>query len=237
MTKLSDTWLTDNIIDFEYKKYVLLDYLQKVNEHFEEHKLFPELSDLMVHHDALLKIKQNKDHLLENFPKRVKGVDIDRMLIIYQKLVEDDELMRHISNIIQYSIPELDDAIARGKELYSYAENNILIDQIGLLPIYQNEGYLLLTGEHEKQLSVYRYTLSRIIHHKQQLNMIRTKFLFRDVKTISNTFQKIKSRLIKTFVDLPNPATFLVTSKRHFPINETMLPMAKQLLLKNASIS
>ena len=68
--------------DFEYKKYVLLDYLQKVHEHFEEHKLFPQLSDLMVHHDALLKIKQNTDHLLENFPKRVKGIDIERMLIL-----------------------------------------------------------------------------------------------------------------------------------------------------------
>ena len=41
MATLSENWITENHIDFEYKKYVLLGYLQKVKEHFNEQKLYP----------------------------------------------------------------------------------------------------------------------------------------------------------------------------------------------------
>ena len=36
MQFLDKNWITENHIDFEYKKYVLLAYLQHVSEHFTE---------------------------------------------------------------------------------------------------------------------------------------------------------------------------------------------------------
>ncbi|WP_176454254.1 hypothetical protein [Siphonobacter sp. BAB-5385] len=36
MKKLQKTWITDGLLDFEYKKYQLLAYLKHVNEHFQE---------------------------------------------------------------------------------------------------------------------------------------------------------------------------------------------------------
>ena len=46
MSSLSTNWITEKHIDFEYKKYVLLGYLQHVNESFTENKLYPSLSEL-----------------------------------------------------------------------------------------------------------------------------------------------------------------------------------------------
>ena len=40
MKTLGADWITDKHIDFEYKKYVLLDYLQDVNQNFEASKLY-----------------------------------------------------------------------------------------------------------------------------------------------------------------------------------------------------
>lgn len=46
MFSLSQNWITENHIDFEYKKYMVLAYLQDVKQHLTEAKLFPAISDL-----------------------------------------------------------------------------------------------------------------------------------------------------------------------------------------------
>lgn len=237
MEQLSHTWLTDHMIDFEYKKYTLLAYLQSVKEKFSQHQLYPELSDLFMHYDNLLKLKENKEFLYEQFPKVVTGVDLQKLRVTYQKLLEDDDLMRELSEIIHYALPQIDQSISHGKELYDFVEEHLSFDEIGLMPIYQNEGYVLLTEQEAKNVAVYRYKISLIDHQKEMFRAIHTEFIFNEIKTISNTFNKIKLKLSKMFSELPNPATFLVVSKLQFPIRETVLPITKRLLLKHVNVT
>ena len=49
MKSLSETWFAEGYIDFELKKYTLLAYLQEVNKHFNESKLYPLLSDMILY--------------------------------------------------------------------------------------------------------------------------------------------------------------------------------------------
>lgn len=237
MESLSTTWLTDHLIDFEYKKFTLLAYLQNVQKKFNEHKLYPQLSDLVLHYDNLVKLKQNKEFLFENFPKTATGIDSKQLRITYQKLVKDDELMDQLSEIIQYALPQLDHSINEGKDLYNYVEEHLSFHEVGLLPIYQNEGYVLLTNQLDSNLLVYRYKLSLIEQQHEQYRAIHTDFVSNEVKSLSNTVNKIKMKLTKTFTELPNPATFLITSKLHFPVKETLLPIAQRLLLRRVSVT
>ena len=46
MATLDKNWLTDGWMDFEYKKYVLLAYLQETAQQFDQKKLYPRLSEL-----------------------------------------------------------------------------------------------------------------------------------------------------------------------------------------------
>jgi hypothetical protein len=68
MNSLSKNWITENHIDFEYKKYMLLAYLQHVSEDFTETKLYPSLSDLVAHYRNLLSLKESKQNLYDSFP-------------------------------------------------------------------------------------------------------------------------------------------------------------------------
>lgn len=237
MKDLSYTWLTDDMIDFEFKKYTLLAYLQNVKEKFSQHQLYPQLSDLIMHYDNLLKIKENKTNLYEQFPKTATGIDLQKLRISYKKLVADDELMRELSAIIQYALPQFTQSISYGRELYDFVEGHLSFDEVGLMPIYQNEGYVLLTKQTDKNVAVYRYKISLIHLQKEEYRAIQTQFVSNEVKSISNTFNKIKLRLSKAFAELPNPATFLVVSKRQFPIKATILPIAKRFLLKHVDMS
>lgn len=77
MGTLSENWLTENLIDFEYKKYVLLGYLQKVKEHFNEQKLYPDFAELIAHYKNLISLKNNATSLESGFKKNIKGIDYE----------------------------------------------------------------------------------------------------------------------------------------------------------------
>ena len=71
MEKLSKDWLTQGLVDFEYKKYLLLAYLQTVKKSFSKVELYPFLSDLVFHYRNLVAVKENKALIRDSFPKEI----------------------------------------------------------------------------------------------------------------------------------------------------------------------
>ncbi|MFL5728155.1 MAG: hypothetical protein ACJ75J_01605, partial [Cytophagaceae bacterium] len=106
MKDLNKNWLTEGLMDFEYKKYLLLAYLQYVKENFNERKLYPYLSDLLFHYKNLLSIKDNKKLLRENFPKQISKADFEKLELIYDEIVNDDKVMQEIEDILAFSLPK-----------------------------------------------------------------------------------------------------------------------------------
>lgn len=237
MDHLKHSWITDHLVDFEYKKYILLAYLKNVKKKFHEHKLYPQLSDLILHYNNLIKLKQNKELLFENFPQTPTGMEIKKLKVTYRKLVKDDELMDQLSEIISYALPEIDGTIQQGQEIYEFLETQLELDTVGLMPIYNGEGYMLLNEDTQKELLIYRYKVSFFENNDEQYRAINTTYVTQEVKSITRTFQQIKLDLIKQYSELPNPATFVFTSKFQLPITETFLPMAKRLLMRNVAFN
>jgi hypothetical protein len=50
MRNLNKDWITEYTLGPEYKKYVLLDYLQSVSDDFSKVCLYPALADIIVMH-------------------------------------------------------------------------------------------------------------------------------------------------------------------------------------------
>src|ERR1700710_3297983 len=104
MKALGVNWFIEGSIDFEHKKYILLDYLQEINRHFDRSRLYPNLSDLIFHYNNLQDFKRNKTVLQQAFPQRMTKADIDAVKLTYQKIVEDDTSMKEIEDIISYAL-------------------------------------------------------------------------------------------------------------------------------------
>jgi hypothetical protein len=96
MKTLSETWFADGYIDFELKKYTLLAYLQEINKYFNENKLYPQLADVIFHYNNLMGFRENKKFLQEQFPKKLSGLQIEKLQILYEQLIGDDELMQEL---------------------------------------------------------------------------------------------------------------------------------------------
>src|ERR1700679_219709 len=120
MKELSQNWFIEGSLDFEYKKYILLDYLQEINRHFDKSKLYPNLTDLIFHFNNLLYFRTNKTMLQQAFPQRLTKADIEAVTLTYKKIADDDTTMREIELIINYAMQQMDPAIQTGKEIYDF---------------------------------------------------------------------------------------------------------------------
>jgi hypothetical protein len=235
MEKLSKDWLTQGLIDFEYKKYILLAYLKNVKESFNRVELYPFMADLVFHYRNLIAVKENKTLIRESFPKEISLDEIRKLELSYRKLIEDDAIMSELESIIEYAIPKIKDFLQEGSVIYEYVESKCEISTVGVTPLYANEGYLFVTQPPEKETSIYRYQVSIFEDSQEQLRNLNTEFVACVQKNIVNTYEQMKLDLVKRYKDLPNPATYLILSRLKFPFSETLMPVAKRLFVKHIS--
>ncbi|MCG8388775.1 MAG: hypothetical protein MJA30_24705 [Cytophagales bacterium] len=235
MEKLKHDWLTDGLIDFEYKKYILLSYLQNVKNSFDKTELYPHLADLVHHYQNLVALKENKENLTKNFPAKAEGLDMKKLEIIYHELIQDDEIMKELGDIIEYAVPMFKNSLEEGKEIYEFVERNCELSPVGLLPLYVDEGYLFIHTSTSSDTSIYRYQVTLIQQASENYRGIHVSFVEKLTKGIGETYETLKTGIIKKFKDLPNPATFIIHSKLHFPFTPTLVPVAKRLLVRYIS--
>lgn len=228
---LDRDWLVTPVFDFEYKKYILLDYFQKVNKHLSEFILFPVYRQLVWHRKHLQALKNSKELLEKHCHRELSNIDIKNVRLKYEYKTEIDESTRLIESLIAYSLPHFKRAEVRADRIRRSIESAISISQIGIVPIYRHEGYLLVNNADNTNADIFRYRHDPICNTEDaEAPPIAVDFIDNIRITISNTYEGIKSLLIKEYPELPNPATWLVLSERQLPLYESLLPVALPLL-------
>ncbi len=232
MTYLHQDWITEGLLDPEYKKYVLLAYMQNVKANFDEKRLYPFLSDLVLHYNNLLAIKDNKKLLYENFPKRISKADFEKLKIKYRTIVEDDRLMEGISEVINFAIEEFKDTLEMGRGIFDHIAKSVAIEPIGIMPLYTYEGYLFIKEYNSNETQVYQYQITVFEKANEKYKAIKTEFLENKKIGIGYSFEKLKADLISQNKSFPNPATYLARAEVKCPVKETLLPITKRLLMR-----
>ena len=121
---LKDNWLTDKTTDFEYKKYVLLDYFSKIDESFNEFKLYPYFTNLDKQANQINSFLKARDNITSFFSKGIKAFNFKSKQIEYKRKLKDKSL-QEIEKIIQFSRPYFKKHLTTGKELIKEAGRNI----------------------------------------------------------------------------------------------------------------
>ncbi len=232
MKSLRPNWFFEDLPDFEYKKYVLLAYLQEVHAQFTENKLYPALSDLVFHYRNLTGFLEQKQTLYKRFPEQLTDIDLLNLRLAFTKVMSNDDLMNHLEEVISYSIPELKKHLDEGHEIYEFMEREIILNPVGILPIYRNEGYMIVRDGERPEIRVYEFAVKLFTHNADQFRSVQTEYLTSYKRSIVNTSENIKIDMIRHRKKLPNPATFSVESPFDFPIEETILPVAKRMLVQ-----
>lgn len=235
MDQLHINWLTEGLIDFEYKKYQLLAYLQKVQYQFDKQKLYPHLNDLVNHHQYLTRLRDGKLELNQAFPKAITRINTEQWQIEYARLVEDEDFLKVIDEIIEYALPQFKQYLCQGAEQYNAIEEELVLSPVGLIPIDVREGYLMIRVPVVKRVNVYRYELNVFQQADDQYRSLKTTWVGTQTLSIVNTYNNIKYELIKRYDSLPNPATYVVEYGNKIPYTPTLYPIAKRALMKELS--
>jgi len=232
MKSLSQTWFADGYIDFELKKYTLLAYLQEINKCFNQNKLYPQLADLIFHYNNLVAFRENKKYLQEQFPRRLNGIQLEKLQVLYESMIEDDSMMQELEEIINYSAHKMKAAITSGTEIYEFVEDKLNIEPIGIVPLDHKEGYFFLCDGRFGNTHVYQYRIGIFEKHDEKYRSMITDFVATWQRSIVNSHHNIKAELIRNRSFMPNPAVYAVETTLSLPLEETLLPIAKRSLVR-----
>ncbi|MFI5148102.1 MAG: hypothetical protein ACHQRM_00095 [Bacteroidia bacterium] len=230
--KLSADWITEKHVDFEYKKYVLLAWLQEVDRQFDRVCLYPPLSELVEHYRNAKALRESKQHLSDSFQQRLQGFDLDKFRLMYEKISTDDRLMEEIEHILDFSLPRFGQALEEGKKIYELVEKETQIQPVGLVPLSSDYGYLFLKGGRTANTEVYEYEVSIFEQPDDKYRALHLSFVTTYTSSLIHTYVSIKTDLIRGMPRLPNPAVYAVETAMDIPFNETFLPVAKRLLMR-----
>jgi hypothetical protein len=219
--------------DAESARYRVLSTLQSTREAFKRNSIYPHLGRLIKLHDTVSDLVDGIDDFREALPARLASVDLRRQVVLYQQNELDDDQLAAVEELMRWALPLLQEAIEEGRTIFEFVDNHMTLTEVGIVPSYVNEGYLLVPDRQLQELHVLRYELSVLLGVEERFQALRTVC----VKTLSwvgveRIPASIKLDLVAENRDLPNPATYHFQTDLEFPFSETLLPVAKRKLMR-----
>jgi len=106
-------WYIEHPLDFEYKNYMLLDYVQKVDRSFQLKELSPYLlwTESLVNDMKEFEIKRNE------FSKKFETIKLkleNGTLSFVKKNLTEPESIKIVKEIIEYASPILESKVKMG---------------------------------------------------------------------------------------------------------------------------
>lgn len=219
--------------DYELGQYQVLAGLQNARKELSHNRLYPTLSGLVSLYHSLVDITRARNGLKDELPRRVVGLDFRSREILYETISLTQEELDAVAELILWGLPKIQEAIEEGKTIYNFVEEQITLEEVGLLPSYVDEGYLLVPDSRRGRLHVIRYEVSIFSGADQKYRNLKTQTIKSfPLEGIDASPWHIKQELMHELKDLPNPATYTFTSEIDLPYEEALLPIAKRKLLR-----
>lgn len=228
--------------DFELAEYQILGILKKIENKLHLNYLMPHFIELEEICFSLRQILNNqklidKSNQNENYSHIEKSISDEeenqeffkKILTQYQLEQKENKPEDKVFDIINKYLPKLESLLNEAKAIFEFALQNIEIEEVGISPLYKNEGYLFLQTDELNETLVFRYASFLSSAGNIPIQFFKTQMIRRF--PLPSSFSEIKLKLLREFKDLPNPATYKCYFAFSFPIEETVLPAAKKKLI------
>jgi hypothetical protein len=226
---LPKDWVVRPALDLELKRYILLAYLQRVEQRFRDRKLYPHLEELGAHVEELEALREGQATLARAWPGDVVGFDHTTGAVVRERQPEDPAL-QVVTAVVDLALQGMKRLRDEGQGLREELAGTIRLEPVGVEPLVPHEGWLLLrTGQEAR---VYRYTLPWVRPGKPlpPHRLLRTRYVMTTTVGLARPYERIKADLRALWADVPNPATYVFEAEPTMPCIETFMPLAKQLV-------
>lgn len=229
MKKLSPDWFVEPAIDFELKSYLLLAWLNELEAELQNKKYFPLSDEITAQINNLEHFNDEKLQLNDLFKTRVSGIDQQEWKLIFENDFIEEPVLNELDRIVKWSLKKLKKQKEKVDQLIHQALDEFQIVPIGLVPLYQKEGYLFLPLKNK--ITVYEFCFHEIYSTSS------SNYFYTQTEMIGDydwawhkTYEDLKIDLCKQHNKFSLPATFLCEYKEELPLEESLLPLAKKRL-------
>ncbi|MBI4428067.1 MAG: hypothetical protein HY562_02995 [Ignavibacteriales bacterium] len=218
--------------DSEASQYRILNALKSYYVEFHHNRLYPALSDLIELALTLEGLLKEKSDLQNSLPQHLKNIDLKNKRLIYEPLNIAAPDIERMTELMAWALPHVRKTLDEGMRIFDFVDERISLSEVGILPMYQQEGYAFVPENKASLLHLLRYEVSLYTSGKERYRAIKTHVI-KSVRqfTVRLSPESIKLEVIQEHQDLPNPATFVFETELEFPFAETILPVAKRRLM------
>jgi hypothetical protein len=209
---LSDQWLTSDPIDFEYKKYLLLAYEQKMMKEYQKKKVYPSLTDIV---DKLKYVNDflKSANIFEKSSMSIKKIDWLKKELQYESNIQDDMFDDlKLTTILARNI--LSDLYLQFKNLYDEVDDSIMITGSKFTIFDKYDGYLLVKYDKGKKEKIMKYDIYKVLHPEPEFRLKTAKASMKEYYT---------ERFMKNI--------FEVTLNDEFPTKASSIPVFRRKFL------
>ncbi len=228
-----DTFLSSET-DLEMNQYRILGGLKQLSLDLDRKKIYPALAQLIGLKNSLEQIKAGRNNLNGKFPREIKSFNVKEQKVTFEIPADfnNPQNVELVFELINWALPVIQEKIEEGIVLFDFVEKNLTLEQVGILPIYKEAGYFMITDNRASELQVHKYESSLFYSGKEKFRSLKTELVKSEEQTvIRKSPESIKQDLLQERHDLPNPATFICDTDLDFPFMETILPVAKRKLM------
>jgi len=234
MTPLSLELFAGAAYDVERTQYQVLARLQRAREAFSENYIYPHLGRLVKLYKVLNTVLERTDEFRNQQTGEISSIDLEAKKIIYEWPELDRDQMAEVEELIRWAMPHVKEAIEEGRAVYEFVEDNLQIEEVGIVPSYVQEGYMMVPDREKDVLHVMRYSLSIFTDADERYRSLKTAHC----KSVPQQGvdlhpSSVKLELMEERKDLPNPATYFFNTEIAFPYERTMLPVVKRRLMRH----
>lgn len=219
-------------LDDELDRYRVLAFLQRVEEGYGAHKLYPYLDELHRRLEQLTALCDERTRLLAATARDLCGVDLKHQVLRYEQPVEDGA-MDTVRSMLEFALPGMQRMHELGLGLRQELQEHIHFAPVGVLPLNTQEGYILLRQGGRALAYAYSMPLWHGTSSELRHRSVRTHYVTSYSVGPVGQYGPIKADLVRQYRAWPNPATFVFESDLTLPRVETFMPLAKQLVYEH----
>ncbi len=234
MTPLGLDLFAGAAYDVERTQYQVLAGLQRAREAFSQNYIYPHLGRLVKLYKALNTVLERSDAFRTPKAGEISSIDLEAQEVVYEWPELDRDQMADVEEVIRWAIPHIKDAIEEGRAVYEFVEDHLHVEEVGIVPSYVQEGYLMVPDREQGMLHVMRYSLSIFTDADERYRSLKTVHC-KSVpqQGVERPPSSVKLELMEEHRDLPNPATYFFDAEIAFPYERTMLPVVKRRLMRH----
>lgn len=209
---LSEHWLTTDPIDFEYKKYLLLAYEQKMMAEYKKRRIYPYLTDIVD------KLKDINDFLksavaFEKSSTSIKKIDWLKQELQYETNFKD-EMFDDLKETAILGRDVLSDLYLHFKNLYDEIDGSIVISGTKFTIFDKYDGYILVKYDKGKKEKIMKYDIYKVHYPEPEFRL----------KTCKASMKEYHAERFRKNI-------FEITLNDDFPVKASSIPVFRRKFL------